>query len=155
MARLYGRAPRGRRLIASVPYGHWKTTTLIAAVRGDGVIAPCVLDGPINGETFRAYVEQMLAPTLTPGDIIIMDNLSSHKISGVRAAIEAAHAELLYLPPYSPDLNPIENVFAKIKAFLRKRARRTVDGLCNAIAEAIETVSAHDCKNCFSHAGYT
>ena len=151
MVRAYGRAPRGERLIAAVPHGHWKTTTLIAAVRLDGITAPYVL---IDGDTFRAYVEQMLAPTLVPGDIVIMDNLASHKVSGVRQAIEAAGAELLYLPPYSPDLNPIENLFAKIKSVLRTSAERNVEALWNSIGKAIKTVSPRDCANCFRHAGY-
>jgi len=155
MVRLYGRASRGQRLIAAVPHGHWKTTTFLAGLRDDGLVAPYVLDGPIDGAHFCAWVEQMLAPTLTPGDVVIMDNLASHKVKGVRAAIEAAGAELLYLPPYSPDLNPIENIFAKIKAFLRKRAERTVGALWDAIADALDIVSAQDCVNCFKHAGYS
>ena len=155
MVRLYGRAPRGERLIAAVPHGHWKTTTFIAAVCLDGLIAPYVLDGPIDGETFRAYVEQMLAPTLAPGDLVIMDNLASHKVRGIREAIAAAGAELVYLPPYSPDLNPIENLFSKIKAFLRKRAERTIDGLWHSIGEAIKAISPDECRNCFRHAGYS
>ncbi len=155
MVRLYGRAPYGQRLVAAVPHGHWKTTTFIAAVREEGIVAPYVLDGPIDGETFRAYIEQMLLPTLAPGDIVIMDNLPSHKVSGVRQAITAAGAQLLYLPPYSPDLNPIENLFSKIKSYLRKRAERTIGGLWDAIGEAISTVSPKDCENCFRHAGYS
>lgn len=154
MVRAYGRAPRGQRLLAAVPHGHWKTTTLIAAVGLDGIAAPYVLDGPIDGETFRAYVEQMLAPTLAPGDIVIMDNLASHKVRGVRDAIEAAGAELVYLPPYSPDFNPIENLFAKLKAFLRQRAERTIESLWDGIADALKTISLDDCRNCFRHAGY-
>lgn len=154
MVRAYGRAPRGQRLVAAVPHGHWKTTTLIAAVRLEGITAPYVLDGPIDGETFRAYVEQMLAPTLEPGDIVVMDNLASHKVRGIREAIVAAGAELLYLPPYSPDLNPIETLFAKIKAFLRKRAARSVDALWDGIGAALQTVTPTECANCFRHAGY-
>lgn len=154
MVRTHGRAPRGARLIAAVPHGHWKTTTLIAAVRLDGITAPYVLDGPIDGETFRAYIEQMLAPVLEPGDIVVMDNLACHKVRGVRDAIEATGAELLYLPPYSPDLNPIENLFAKVKGFLRRRAERGVEALWNSIGDAVQTVSATDCANCFRHAGY-
>ena len=130
MTRRYGRAPRGQRLVAAVPHGHWKTTTFIGALTADGLTAPIVIDGAVNGEIFLAYVEQVLVPTLTPGKIVVMDNLSSHKIEGVRAAIEATGAELRYLPPpdqvrgrlYSPDLNPIEQVFAKLKALLRKIA---------------------------------
>ena len=155
MVRLYGRAPRGERLVAAVPHGHWKTTTLIAAVRLDGITAPYVLDGPIDGETFRAYVEQMLAPTLAPGDVVVMDNLASHKVAGVREAIVATGADLLYLPPYSPDLNPIENLFAKIKAFLRRHAERDVEALWDRIGDAIRAVTPNDCANCFRHAGYS
>ena len=155
MARLHGRAPRGRRLIAALPHGHWKTTTFIAGLRRDGIVAPYVLDGPVDGAHFLAYVEQMLTPTLKPGDVVVMDNLASHKVVGVRAAIEAVGARLAYLPPYSPDLNPIENVFSKIKAYLRKRAERTVGALWDAIGDAIHHVSADDCRNCFNHAGYT
>lgn len=155
MTPLYGRAPRGQRLVAAVPHGHWKTTTFLAGLRQDGVVAPYVLDGPIDGVHFVAWVEQMLAPTLAPGDIVIMDNLPSHKVKGVREAIKATGAALLYLPPYSPDLNPIENIFAKIKAFLRKRAERTVGALWEAIGDALDIVSHNDCKNCFRHAGYT
>jgi hypothetical protein len=116
MARRYGRAPRGERVIASVPHGHWKTSTFVAGLREDAITAPLVIDGAMNGETFRAYIEQFLAPTLAPGDIVIMDNLPSHKVTGVRDAIEARGASLIYLPPYSPDLNPIEQAFAKLKA---------------------------------------
>ena len=129
MTRLYGRCPRGERLVAPVPWGHWKTTTFVGALRQDGLIAPCAFDGPINGETFRAWVEQFLVPELKPGDIVILDNLSSHKVEGVRTAIENAGARLLYLPAYSPDLNPIEQWFAKLKALLRKAAARTFDAL--------------------------
>ena len=116
MTRLYGRCPRGERLVAPVPWGHWKTTTFIGALRQDGLVAPCAFDGPINGEKFRAWVEQFLVPELKPGDIVILDNLPSHKVEGVRAAIENAGARLLYLPSYSPDLNPIEQWFAKLKS---------------------------------------
>ena len=126
MARRYGRARRGRRVVAAVPHGHWKTTTFLAALRHDGLSAPCVFDGAINGARFLAYIEQALAPTLRAGDIVVMDNLSAHKVQGVRAAIAATGARLLYLPPYSPDLNPIEQAFAKLKALLRTAAARTV-----------------------------
>ena len=139
MTRLYGRCPRGERLVAPVPWGHWKTTTFIGALRQDGLVAPCAFDGPINGEKFRAWVEQFLAPELKPGDIVILDNLPSHKVEGVRAAIENAGARLLYLPSYSPDLNPIEQWFAKLKALLRKAEARTFDALIQAIASALET----------------
>jgi transposase len=118
MARLRGRAARGERLIGKVPHGHWKTTTFVAALRSTALTAPCVIDGPMNGSAFLAYVQQILAPTLSPGDIVVLDNLSSHKVPGVREAIEATGAQLLYLPPYSPDLNPIEQLFAKLKALL-------------------------------------
>ncbi len=137
MARRYGRCPRGQRLVTSVPWGHWKTTTFVAALRVDQVTAPCVFDGPIDGASFRAYVEQCLVPTLRPGDIVVMDNLASHKVGGIKQAIEAAGAKLRYLPPYSPDLNPIEQFFAKLKALLRKAAARTLDALIAAIADAL------------------
>ena len=132
MTRLYGRCPRGERLVAPVPWGHWKTTTFVGALRQDGLVAPCAFDGPMNGEKFRAWVEQFLVPELKPGDIVILDNLSSHKVEGVRTAIESAKARLLYLPSYSPDLNPIEQGFAKLKALLRKAAARTFDALIQA-----------------------
>ncbi len=154
MARRYGRAVRGQRLVASVPHGHWKTSTFLAALRQDKITAPCIIDGAINGETFRAYVEQFLAPTLEPGDIVIMDNLSSHKVAGVRQAIEAAGAALLYLPPYSPDLNPIEQLFAKLKALLRKAAARTIDALHNAVAAALAASHPSECANFIANAGY-
>ena len=154
MAPRYGRCEKGKRLIAHVPFGHWKTTTLIAALRHDGVTAPCVFDGPINGEKFRAYVEQILVPTLEPGEIVIMDNLNSHKVAGVREVIEAAGAERQFLPPYSPDMDPIEQVFAKVKNTLRKMARRTVDALWNAVGVAIDEVSPTECINYFQNAGY-
>ncbi len=154
MTRRYGRAPRGKRLVASVPHGHWKTSTFVAALRCTGLTAPCVLDGAINGETFLAYVDQFLCPTLSPGDVVIMDNLSSHKIAGVEAAIAACGARIVYLPPYSPDFNPIEQVFAKLKAFLRKAAERTVETLWNRIGVAINTVTPSECRNFFQHAGY-
>jgi len=154
MAPRYGRCEKGKRLIAHVPFGHWKTTTLIAALRHDGVTAPCVFDGPINGEKFRAYVEQILVPTLEPGDLVLMDNLNSHKVAGVREAIEAAGAERQFLPPYSPDMDPIEQVFAKVKNTLRKMAQRTVDALWNAVGIAIDEVSPTECINYFQNAGY-
>jgi transposase len=154
MARRYGRAPRGQRLRAAIPHGHWKTTTFVAGLRNSSMVAPMVLDGPINGELFQAYVEQILVPELRPADILIMDNLGSHKGAGVRAAIEAAGAELLYPPPYSPDFNPIENAFSKLKAALRKAAARTVDALWNVIGETIGTFSPSECANYFAAAGY-
>jgi transposase len=155
MARRYGRAPRGERVVAAIPHGHWKTTTFLAALRHDRITAPCVFDGPINGERFLAWVEQALVPTLTPGDIVIMDNLGSHKVAGVREAIEAAGARVLYLPPYSPDLNPIEQVFAKLKSILRTVAARTVDALWEAIGAALDAFSAAECANYLRNAGYS
>ena len=154
MARRYGRCPRGQRLLSSVPWGHWKTTTFVAALRIDGIAAPCVFDGPMDGPSFRAYIEQFVVPILRPGDIVIMDNLPSHRVAGIRTAIEAAGAELRYLPPYSPDLNPIEQFFAKLKAFLRKLAARTVDALIAAIAQALTTVSPQECQNYLADQGY-
>ena len=154
MTRRCGRAPAGQRLRVGVPYGHWKTTTVIAGLRADGLVAPCPLDGPVNREAFEAYVEQVLVPTLRPGDIVVMDNLSSHKGPAVRRMIEAAGAELLYLPPYSPDLNPIENAFAKLKALLRKAAERTIDGLWSATGKLLDSFTPAECRNYFVHAGY-
>jgi transposase len=154
MARLRGRAPRGARCRAPVPHGHWKTTTFTGALRLSGMTAPMVLDGPMNGTAFLAYVEQVLVPTLQAGDVVVMDNLPAHKPGGVRAAIERASATLLYLPPYSPDFNPIENAFAKLKALLRKAAARTVDELWDAIRNALPRFSAAECANYFTAAGY-
>jgi transposase len=154
MARRYGRCPRGERLVSAVPYGHWKTTTFIAALRQDGLTAPFVVDGPINGEWFVVYVEQVLAPTLSKGDIVIMDNLASHKVAGVREAIEAKSARLLYLPPYSPDLNPIEQVFAKLKALLRKAAARSIESLWKLIGRLIRRFPPNECANYFANLGY-
>jgi transposase len=154
MARPRGRAPRGERLQASIPHGHWKTTTFVAGLRLSGMVAPMVLDGPINGLAFQAYVDQVLVPELRKGDVVVMDNLGSHKGAGVRAAIEAAGAKLLYLPPYSPDFNPIENAFAKLKALLRTAAERTVEGLWNAIGCCLDRFTPHECANYFAAAGY-
>lgn len=154
MARLRGRSLKGQRLHAAIPWGHWKTTTFVAALRIDGLTAPMVLDGAMNGAAFKAYVEQVLAPSLTPGDIVVMDNLSSHKVAGVRDAIKAAGGFLLYLPPYSPDLNPIELAFSKLKALLRKAAARSVDDLWNVIAKALDEFPPQECRNFFRHAGY-
>jgi transposase len=154
MARTHGRARRGARLRAAVPHGHWKTTTFVAGLRSSGMVAPMVLDGPINGAAFQAYVEQVLVPELQPGDTVILDNLGSHKGPGVRAAIEAAGAGLLYLPPYSPDFNPIENAFAKLKALLRKAAARSVEGLWSAIGAAVDAFTPQECANYFAAAGY-
>jgi transposase len=154
MARRYGRCPRGQRLVAHAPWGHWKTITFVAALRADKVTAPCVFDGPIDGESFLAYVEQAVVPTLQKGDIVVMDNLSSHKVAGVREAIETAGAELRYLPAYSPDLNPIEQLFAKLKALLRKAAARTIDALIAEIAHALTKVSPGECSNYLANQGY-
>ena len=154
MARLRGRAPKGQRCRAPVPHGHWKTTTFTGALRLSGMTAPMVLDGPMNGAAFLAYVEQVLVPTLRPGDIVIMDNLPAHKPSAVRAAIEAAGAELTFLPPYSPDFNPIENAFSKLKAILRKAAARTIDDLWRVIGEAIDAFTPSECQNYFAACGY-
>lgn len=155
MTRSCGRAPRGERLIDHVPLGHWKTTTFVGALRQTGLTAPLVLDGPINGDAFVAYARDFLAPTLKPGDIVVMDNVSSHKVEGVREAIEGAGARLLYLPPYSPDLNPIENAFAKFKALLRKFKERTMDGLWKRIGSLIEAFTPNECGNYFRHCGYS
>jgi transposase len=154
MARTHGRALRGERLRAAVPHGHWLTTTFVAGLRNTGMVAPMVLDGPINGFLFQDYVEQVLVPELRPGDIVVMDNLGSHKGAGVRAAIEAAGASLLYLPPYSPDFNPIEQAFAKLKAMLRKAAERTLDDLWRSIGRIIDTFTPTECANYFAAAGY-
>jgi transposase len=154
MTRLYGRCERGKRLVCAVPHGHWKTTTFIGALRHDGMTAPCVIDGPVNGEIFLAWVEQLLVPTLRPGDIVVMDNLSSHKVNGIRQAIEAVGATLRYLPPYSPDLNPIEQFFAKFKSLLRKASARTLKTLIDAVAEALTRFSPQECKNFLAHSGY-
>jgi len=154
MARLRGRSQKGERLRAGIPHGHWKTTTFVAGLRLTGMVAPLVLDGPINREAFHAYVNQVLVPELAPGDIVVMDNLGSHKGPAVRDAIEAVGATLLYLPPYSPDFNPIENAFAKLKALLRKAAERTVDDLWDAIADLIDLFTPQECANYFKAAGY-
>ena len=154
MAPLRGWAPRGRRLDAKVPHGHWKTLTFLAALRHDRIDAPWVLDGPVNGERFRIYVEKVLVPTLAPGDIVIMDNLGSHKGSDIRRLIRAAGARLFFLPKYSPDLNPIEQVFAKLKHLLRKAAARTVDALCAAIGSLIDAFPPQECTNLLRNSGY-
>ena len=154
MARRCGRSRKGERLRAGIPHGHWKTTTFVAGLRLTGMVAPLVLDGPINRDTFHAYVNQVLVPELAPGDIVVMDNLGSHKGPAVRDAIEAAGATLLYLPPYSPDFNPIENAFAKLKALLRKAAKRTVDDLWVTIADLIDLFTPQECANYFKAAGY-
>ncbi len=154
MARTRGRCRRGARLVGRVPHGHWKTTTFVAALRHDAITAPFVVDRPINGVIFRIYVERVLAPTLEPGDIVILDNLGSHKSAEVRRLIEARGARLLFLPPYSPDLNPIELAFAKLKALLRKASKRSVEDLWTKIGDLLDTFTADECQNYFSHAGY-
>jgi len=154
MTRTRGRSLRGTRLRCSVPHGHWKTTTFVAGLRLTGLMAPFVLDGPMNRSVFLAYVTQVLAPELKPGDVVILDNLPAHKGSRVREAIEAAGASLLYLPPYSPDFNPIENAFAKLKALLRKAAERTVEGLWTAIGRLLDAFTPAECANYFEAAGY-
>jgi transposase len=154
MARRYGRSPRGKRLDGPIPHGHWKSTTFVGGLTTRGFVAPYVLDGAMNGTIFLAWIEQMLAPALVPGDIVVMDNLPAHKVAGVRAAIQARGAELRYLPPYSPDLNPIEQAFAKLNALLRKAAERTVDGLWNAIGKLLDRFAPTECANYLVNAGY-
>src|SRR6201990_1662818 len=149
-----GWAPRGQKLVARAPHGRWRTLTFLAALRHDRIDAPCVIDGPINGESFLAYVEQMLVPTLKPGDIVIIDNLGSHKGKTVRRAIRAAGAKLFFLPPYSPDLNPIEQVFAKLKTLLRKAAERTVEATWMRIGALLDYFTPQECANDFLNAGY-
>jgi transposase len=154
MTRLRGRARRGTRCRSPIPHGHWKTTTFTGALRLSGVTAPMVLDGSMTGEWFVAYVEQILVPTLRPGDVVILDNLPAHKSVAAREAIEAAGARMLFLPPYSPDFNPIENAFSKLKAILRKAAAGTVPDLWDAIRDALPRFSPQECANYFSAAGY-
>ncbi len=154
MTRLHGRAPYGQRLPAKVPHGHWKTLTFIAALRSDRIDAPCVLDGPINAISFLAWVEQSLAPALTRGDIVVMDNLSSHKGAAVRAAIRAVGAKLFFLPPYSPDLNPIEQAFSKLKTLLRKAAERTVTATWRRIGGLLDEFTPKECSNYLANSGY-
>jgi transposase len=154
MTRRYGRAPKGKRCIASAPCGNWQTTTFLAGLRCDGLTAPMVLDGPIDGESFLAWVQQFLAPTLREGDLVILDNLGSHKVEGVRAAIAAAGATLRYLPPYSPDFNPIEKLFSKLKALLRGAAKRSTEALWQEIGALLTTISPNECNNYFASSGY-
>lgn len=155
MTRTHGYALRGERLIDDTPHGHWQTTTFIGALRVDGFIAPLVIDGAVNGEMFRAYVEQVLVPELRRGDVVVMDNLSSHTVAGVRRAIEGAGGRLLYLPAYSPDLNPIENAFSKLKRLLRSAAERTVEKLWRKIGLLLDCFRPDECRNYFRHCGYT
>jgi putative transposase len=154
MAPLRGWAPCGMRLTAKVPYGHWNTTTFLAALRHDRIDAPWLLEGPIDGDSFTTYVERILAPTLRPGDIVIMDNLGSHKSKAVRQLIRSAGAKLIFLPKYSPDLNPIEQVFAKLKHLLRKAAARTAETICAAVARLLAAFTPQECTNYFKNAGY-
>jgi len=154
MVRLYGRGPSGVRLVDHVPFGQWETLTFVSALRHDGMVAPMLIEGPMNGELFLAYVEQCLAPTLKPKDIVVVDNLASHKVAGVAEAIEAAGATLRYLPQYSPDLNPIEMPFSKFKAYLRKLAQRTIPGIHHAIRSFLSSLKGQECANYLRHAGY-
>lgn len=154
MTRRHGRCARGQRLVAKVPQGRWHTLTFLAALRCDRIVAPCVIDGPINGQSFLAYVEQALVPTLTPGDVVIMDNLGSHKGKAIRQAIRRAGAKLLFLPKYSPDLNPIEQVFAKLKTLLRKLDARTPEATWRGIGQLLEAFSPQECANYLTNAGY-
>lgn len=155
MTRRYGRSPKGKRLVCPVPYGHWKTTTFIAALRSEGLTAPMVIDGAINGDLFEAYVKQILVPTLQAGDVVIMDNLPCHHRAAAIGAIIQAGCRVLYLPPYSPDLNPIELVFSKLKALLRSVQKRTVDSLWEFLGQALDLFSAEECLRYIRHAGYT
>ena len=155
MTRTHGYAPRGERLVEAVPHGHWHTTTFVGALTVRGFVAPTVVDGAINGDLFRAYVEKVLAPELRPGDVVVLDNLGSHSVAGVRPAVERAGCRLLYLPPYSPDLNPIENAFSKLKGLLRKAAERAVEGLWAAIGRLLDRFRPDECRNYLRHRGYT
>jgi transposase len=154
MARRYGRAPRGQRLVGAVPQGHWKTTTFVAALGLGGMTAPLVIDGAMNGDLFEAYVGQVLVPALVPGDIVVLDNLSCHKRARVRELVEGAGCTVLFLPPYSPDLNPIELAFAKLKALLRKAGKRAVDKLWDFLGQVVDAFSPEECRNYFRHCGY-
>ena len=154
MTRLHGRCPRGERLVAKVPHGHWRTLTFLAALRHDRIEAPCVLDGPINGKSFLAYIEQFLVPTLSPGDIVVMDNLGSHKRQAVRRLLRTVGAKLFFLPPYSPDLNPIEQVFAKLKTLLRKADERTIEHTWRRIGSLLDCFTPTECANYLKNSGY-
>jgi len=155
MTRLRGRAPKGARLLAKIPHGHWKTTTLIAALGIEGVRCSTVVDGAVNGDVFESFVERVLVPALSPGDVVVMDNLSSHKRARTRELIEGAGAELVFLPPYSPDLNPIEMVFSKVKQKLRSLSCRTREQLWRSMQKVLDTVTPSDAANCYRHCGYT
>lgn len=155
MTRTHGYAPRGERLVGTAPHGHWHTTTFVGAITTRGFIAPMVVDGAVNGDIFRAYVEQVLVPELRRGDVVVMDNLGSHTLAGVRRAVEGAGCRLLFLPPYSPDLNPIENAFSKLKRLLRTAAERTVDGLWAAVGRLLGRFTRSECRNYFRHCGYS
>jgi len=154
LTRLWGRCPIGERLVAKVPHGHWHTSTIISAIRLTGPFAPAVFDGPADTDTFRAYVEQVLAPSLQPGEIVVMDNLAAHKAPGITNAIQAVGASVLYLPPYSPDFNPIEAMWSKVKSHLRSAAARTFETICHAVAEALTKVTPTDCQGFFQNCGY-
>lgn len=154
MVRRYGWAPRGERLLVAAPYGHWRTTTFVAGLRSTGLVAPLVLDGPMTGPAFLAYVEQFLVPVLRPGDVVVLDNLAAHKVAGVQEAITAAGASLMYLPPYSPDLNPIEQAFAKLKALLRAAAARSRETLWTSIGRLLGRFSPTECRNYLANSGY-
>ena len=154
MTRLYGRAPIGERLVASVPHGHWKTTTFVAGLELDGIVAPAVFDKPMDGPSFLAYVEQAVAPCLRPGNVVLMDNLPAHKVAGVENAIRSAGASLLFTPPYSPDFNPIEKFFSKLKSILRRLGVRTKEALDDAIADVCATLTNEECRNFFISCGY-
>jgi len=154
MTRLHGRSPVGTRCHTHVPGGHWKTTTFVGALRPDGLTAPFLLDGPMDGDAFLVYVREILMPTLAAGDIVVMDHLPSHKVDGVQELLEATGATVQYLPPYSPDFNPIEQAFSKLKALLRKTAARSIEALWNAIGRIVNAFSAEECKNYFAHSGY-
>jgi transposase len=155
MARRFGRAPIGQRVVSAVPGGHWKTVSMIGAIAVDGVVASMAVQGSVDGEVFKVYVRQILAPQLRAGDVVVMDNLSSHKVAGVREMIEQTGAKLMYLPPYSPDLNPIENIWSKIKQKLRSIGARTLEALLDAISEAFASVTPEDCQRSIRHCGYT
>jgi transposase len=154
MDRLYGRAPRGQRVAGKVPQGHWRMTTLVAGIRADGVVAPFALEGSMDGLTFESYVEQILVPCLRPGDIVVLDRLSAHRGGAVARAVRKAGAGVWYLPPYSPDFNPIENIWSKVKGALRSAAARTQEALWEALRQAVAAVTAQDCQHSFTHCGY-